>query len=296
MTILVGYLPDKGGRGALDLALQLARSTGDTLRIATVVPRQWSTPSLAKVDAEYVAYAEQVGAEAERRGREYLAEVAPEIEASFESVTGRSVSAALIAAAEDAGAAALVLGSSADGHLGQVVVGSTADRLLHSSPVPLAVSTRGYHPPRGQRITRITCAFSDAASSTGVVQRARELAETAGVEVRIVTFGIRTATMYPPEVGLHAEDAVLDSWAEQAAQAQRQLITDGVVPDGTAAFVATGKGWREAVESVEWEQGELLVLGSSSIGPLARVFLGSRATKLVRHSPVPVLVVASDPE
>lgn len=293
---MVGYLPDKGGRGALDLALQLARSTADDLRIATVVPRQWSTPSLAKVDAEYAAYAKQVGEDAERRGREYLTAVAPEIEASFVSVTGRSVSAALIAAAEDAGAAALVLGSSADGHLGQVVVGSTADRLLHSSPVPLAVSTRGYHPPRGQRITRITCAFSDAASSTGVVQRARELAERAAVELRVVTFGIRSATMYPPEVGLHAEDGVLASWAEQARAAQAELLGSGVVAEGTAMSVATGSGWREAVESVEWEQGELLVLGSSSIGPLARVFLGSRATKLVRHSPVPVLVVAGDPE
>jgi nucleotide-binding universal stress UspA family protein len=35
----------------------------------------------------------------------------------------------------------------------------------------------------------------------------------------------------------------------------------------------------------------VLVVGSSSIGPLARVFLGSRATKIVRHAPVPVVVV-----
>jgi len=35
----------------------------------------------------------------------------------------------------------------------------------------------------------------------------------------------------------------------------------------------------------------VLVVGSSSIGPIARVFLGSRATKIIRHSPVPVVVV-----
>ena len=35
------------------------------------------------------------------------------------------------------------------------------------------------------------------------------------------------------------------------------------------------------------------MIGSSPIGPLARVFLGSRATKIVRHSPVPVVVVPS---
>jgi nucleotide-binding universal stress UspA family protein len=33
------------------------------------------------------------------------------------------------------------------------------------------------------------------------------------------------------------------------------------------------------------------VVGSSASGLVARVFLGSRASKIVRHSPVPVMVV-----
>jgi nucleotide-binding universal stress UspA family protein len=33
------------------------------------------------------------------------------------------------------------------------------------------------------------------------------------------------------------------------------------------------------------------VVGSSSSGPVARVFLGSRSSKIVRHAPVPVVVV-----
>ena len=35
----------------------------------------------------------------------------------------------------------------------------------------------------------------------------------------------------------------------------------------------------------------MLMIGSSESGPIARVFLGSRAAKIVRHSPVPVLIV-----
>ena len=31
--------------------------------------------------------------------------------------------------------------------------------------------------------------------------------------------------------------------------------------------------------------------GLSSVGPIARVFLGSRATKIIQHSPVPVVLV-----
>jgi hypothetical protein len=35
----------------------------------------------------------------------------------------------------------------------------------------------------------------------------------------------------------------------------------------------------------------MLVVGSSRLGPVAKVFLGSSATKIIRSSPVPVLVV-----
>jgi len=42
---------------------------------------------------------------------------------------------------------------------------------------------------------------------------------------------------------------------------------------------------------VDRQSGDVLVVGSSSIGPVARVFLGSRASKIMRHSPLPVVVV-----
>ena len=70
--VLVGYVPHKGGRGSLDLGLQLAHTLGQSLTVVTVVPRQWSTPSLAKVDAEYGEYARQLAEQSEDKAREYL--------------------------------------------------------------------------------------------------------------------------------------------------------------------------------------------------------------------------------
>jgi nucleotide-binding universal stress UspA family protein len=45
------------------------------------------------------------------------------------------------------------------------------------------------------------------------------------------------------------------------------------------------------VAAAGWSDGDLLVVGSSRLGPLARVFLGSTATRIVRAAPVPVVVV-----
>ena len=57
------------------------------------------------------------------------------------------------------------------------------------------------------------------------------------------------------------------------------------------SHVRYNRFWEEALDSLPWEDGEVLVVGSSRLGPVARVFLGSNATKIIRSSPVPVLVI-----
>ena len=105
-------------------------------------------------------------------------------------------------------------------------------------------------------------------------------------------FAVRGRTMYPPEVGLHAEDSILDGWADAAAaRCSAQLKTDGVVGDDVELQVVTGNGWDQALDAADWQDGDLLALGTSPRGGIARVFLGSRGAKIMRHSPVPVLVL-----
>jgi nucleotide-binding universal stress UspA family protein len=63
------------------------------------------------------------------------------------------------------------------------------------------------------------------------------------------------------------------------------------VPEKLEAVIGYGHSWEEALADVEWDDGDVLVVGSSSSGPVAQVFLGSRAAKIVRNSPVPVVLV-----
>jgi nucleotide-binding universal stress UspA family protein len=55
--------------------------------------------------------------------------------------------------------------------------------------------------------------------------------------------------------------------------------------------VVTGHSWKEALNNADWEDGEMLALGTSPRGDVRRVFLGSRSGKIIRHSPVPVMVL-----
>ena len=288
MTVLAAYLPEKGGRATLGLAVQLARGLGVPLSVATVLPGPWDASPPPAGDAVLSGWSGVLAASAEASARALLDQLAPGTAARFLARPGRSVPATLVDLAADTGAAVLVLGSSPDGQLGQVTVGSTAGRLLHSSPLSVALAPRGYR-GGGGAVPRITCAA--AGEDAEVVARARHLADRSGARLRVLTLAVRSAAPWPTVLGPRAEEEVLDAWTEQAHRSLRALRERGSLPPGTEAVVGVGRGWREAVDAVDWEPGELLVVGSRPGGPVARVFLGSRATKILRHAPVPVVVL-----
>lgn len=297
MTILVGYAADQGGRAALDLGIQLARSAGDSVLAVTVVPRPWPTPSMAKVDGEFAEWARAQGAESVAQAKDYLAKIAADVTYDAISAAGKSVPGTLVSVVEEHGAGLLVIGSADDGRHGRIAVGSTAGWLLHSSPVPVALAPRGFRAKPGATVRAVTCCYAATSGAFSVLTLAAAVATRSGTALRIATFGVRGKTMYPPETGLRSEDLVLTEWRSQATAAQQQALSEleaqSLAPPGTTLAFGSGVNWIEALEDLEWDAAEILVIGSSPMGPLARVFLGSRATKIVRHSPVPVVVVPS---
>lgn len=291
MTVVVGYLAGKAGTSALNLGVEAARTLKTSLAVVTVVPKPWTTPSPARIDAEYAQYADKLAADSATQARQCVAALDDTLEVSFHKYAHRSAPGGLLQAVAELKAEALVLGSASEGSLGQVVVGSTADRLLHSSPVPLAICPRGYRGSKSHRLTRITAAYPGTADSLHVVERCAALAKQLQIPLRVITFAVRGRTMYPPEVGLDAETSILQSWALASREALAALKTNGIVGDDVQLQVATGNGWDQALDAPDWDDGDLLAIGTSPQGPIARVFLGSKGTKIVRHSPVPVLVL-----
>jgi hypothetical protein len=55
--------------------------------------------------------------------------------------------------------------------------------------------------------------------------------------------------------------------------------------------IGDGKTWKAALDCLLWASIILLVAGSSSLGPLHWVFLGSNSYKIAYDSPVPCLIM-----
>lgn len=290
MTVVVGYRAGNVGLTGLHLAVRVARTLGTSLTVATIVPKSWLTPSFARVDAEYEDWADHLAADSAAEAARFLHDLVDGVEVTYLHRAHHSVPGGLIEVVEEAGADVLVLGSLPSGGPGLVVIGTTADGLLHASPVPVAISPREYHSHTG-KLTRLTCTYSATPDSIDVVRRCSETAARFGLPMRVITFAVRGKTMYPPQVGLDVEDEVLRAWASQAREALENLKTDRTVGENVVLEVVTGRSWKEALDKTDWQDGEILVLGTRPRGDVSRVFLGSRSAKILRESPVPVLVL-----
>lgn len=290
MTLVAGYPPEERSKAVLHLAAMLARSLGEDLVVATVVPRPWF-PSMAKIDAEYQAH---LDAQADAALNQARSELPDGVRATFVRRASRSVATGLLEA-EPHDASIIVVGSSSAGAFGHVVLGSVTDRLLHSSPIPVAMAPRGFRAKPGATVRRVTAAYDGGEAAGALVLTAAGVAARAGAALRLASFAVWSRPSHAMRLGTEPEDAVLQVWLaeirDSAGQALARVKDSPAVPRDLGTVVGIGSSWVEALEDVEWDEGEVLVVGSSSVGPIAGVFLGTRSAKIVRHSPVPVLVV-----
>lgn len=283
MRYLVGLSPDDAGREALRLALALSRSAKASVVGCLIVPGGWDHPSLAKIDAEYLDFLHRQANQALEGFRKELPKGA---NVELVARSAPSVSAGLLATASDICADGVILGSSRAACLGRFFEGSAGQTLMSEARLPLFCAPRGYE---GGGVKRLTCAV--ASSSPALVRRAVELAQVFGADLPVATFVVRDKQMVPTGAGYDAEALVEAEFIHQA-KARYEEIKLAVGPGLTADLsVGDGRTWETALASLDWTADDLLILGSSAMGPITRIFLGSNGARILHAAQVPVVVL-----
>jgi nucleotide-binding universal stress UspA family protein len=89
-----------------------------------------------------------------------LAQARADLPATFTTVKARSTPTGLLDAAQQHDASLIVVGSSAAGLFGRISLSSVADRLLHSSHVPVALAPRAFRSSHTAKVDCVTVAYT----------------------------------------------------------------------------------------------------------------------------------------
>ncbi|WP_024355304.1 universal stress protein [Leucobacter chironomi] len=293
MSVVVGVAPGHCSHAAVSLAVLLARSSELPLVVVAVDAAGWPPQRpLSGVDGEYQRFVREQAEAALDEAREL---VPVDIDASYIVHDGPSARRGLLAACENVGAQRLVVGAKETGPEGEVVLGSVVTGLLQSAHLPVAIAPHGFEAEPGARLQRVTAAYSGSETSAELVLGAAAIAAEAGEGIRIASFHTRPRAFLTARVGRDVENEIIEDW-EARIREDAESILNSIEqferqPASVEVAVGAGDSWGAALRAIPWLAAEVLVVGSSSLGPIARISLGSHAVKIVRHSPVPVVVV-----
>ncbi|GAB3128926.1 universal stress protein [Tsukamurella serpentis] len=279
MTVIAGLRTGTHAAAPIELAAQLARTTGDPVLATTVVERR------AQSDDEYARLATE---QAERELRMIADEVSGGSLIEITVTGASSVAEGLMAVAHQRRASCVTVGSSAFGLLGRASMSSVTDRLVSSGALPVAIAPRGYRPgPIG--VTRMTAAYGGRAGANGLLAAAAALAASWSVPLRIVSFSVRESVPYPAG----ADDQMLRAWRERTRTSIREALeeTSDHTAERTPVELGIGTDWNTAVESVNWKSGELLLLGAGAATRRQQMMPMTATAQIIKASPAPVMIL-----
>ncbi len=281
-SYVAGFDGTPSGRGAVALALTLARRTGARVVAAHVHAREpaWPLPTAARAaERDWLA-------DARRRADELAARLADELGEEGETVVVEATSPAhgLHELAEDTGAALLVVGSTGRGPIGRVLAGSTARKLLHGAPCPVLVAPVRPAPHPAPR--RVVAGFDGTPEAHEAMRVAGRLAEDLEAELHAVAVDVPIAITAPVAAASAQHAGWMDERLEHQLATARQDVPPGVALRTHVLAGPVGPVLAEAVGA-----DDVLVVGSRGYGPVRAVLAGTVAGFLVDHAPCPVLVV-----
>lgn len=282
MHLTVGYLATPTGDDGVALAAAIAKTFDATVDVVLVVREEM--PDGQPGRNEYQMLLVERGEEWVSRAVDALA--AKGVSAGSTVTVGESFAQSLLQFAEEKSSDLIVVGGARDGFFGGHTIGPVTGALLHSSPIPVALAPRGYAEDPDDGIAAVTAAVPTRPGDDNPLPFALTLASAAGLPIRMLSL---VSAENLAEAG-----SVKEVRQFQVAAAEENLaVAARALPDAPEieSLVADGMTLESALKKLNWDDGALLVVGSSRFAAPRRIFLGSTAARILAGVDVPVVVV-----
>lgn len=274
------------------------------VQVVSTLIHPWGATSLSKLGKKYKKWFKSEAAAVERATKDALLAAGVDKKHWAKKVSvlkeGSNPPLLLTDAADQFGAQLILLNPRSGAPKNRILAGSTADALLHYSPVTVGL------PPRDAKlskhgVTRVNFAYTEEGGRCDdpALLVAARCAEMWDVPLRIVAFSPDGLVSAPMDDRLDVAKKLSAEWREQSLGlldvARDEILSKHPGLD-VSTEVGSGLGWQGAVDSLKWKKGDLMMLGSTPLGPFARVFIGSTATEILPHLHVPVLIHPTSPK
>ena len=281
--IIVGVEDSDRSSDAVTFAAELARPARAEVILANVYRYDPTPGRVTSPDLDRHLRAQAM--ETLDRARASLAG----IDAEGRALPGSSAAKQLQELAEREEAALLVIGSSHRGGVGRVFAGTTAERLLHGSPCPVAVAPTGFAEREARGVRSIVVAYDGGKEAKAALAAALAAARSLRAEVSVVRV---LDASYVNEMSAEGWPAYAVSGERIEREARERFEADMAALREDApieAVFVVGDPVKEL--AARTEAADLMVTGSRGYGPLRAVLLGSVSGRLVREAGCPVIVI-----
>jgi nucleotide-binding universal stress UspA family protein len=292
-TLLVPLDGSGFAEKALAPAARQLSGRGATLHLVSVVTPY---PVFLPADAEG-EHAPGWFAEEGVRVREYLAQAKARAEAMTEGVDVQvhaprgHAAPTIVRMAGEVGAELVVMTAHGRGPFERAWIGSVADRVMRQAPCPVLLLT-------GEEVdldaSSILVAMDGSENAEVALAEAAKFARVWDGQLTLALVVPRARSVAVPYLDLSAESERIRMDREVEAQAYLERLAAPLRGEGLRADVVTTRD-DDIVPGLmklrERHRAGLVVVGTQGRGGVARLLMGSVATRVVHEAPVPVLLV-----
>jgi nucleotide-binding universal stress UspA family protein len=265
-VIVCGVDHSPGARTAAAAASGLAERLGSRLLLVHAVPLPLPSRELGVAPPTSFVAVDQM----REAGVTLLEEVAAELGGDprvERQVQIGGAAEVIAAAAEDAGAELVVVGSRGLGSVSAVILGSVSLSLAARGPCPALIVPDSASPPGDGPIV---CAVDESDGARAALPAAADLAGRLGVQLIVVT--------------VEADDG-------PSAAAVERIVAGAGLGSDVERIVTHGEPAAAIVEAAGAHGAGMIVIGSRGRGALASSVLGSVSSSVAGRSACPVMVV-----
>lgn len=276
--IIVGYVADRHGRDALALGCFLAAGINAEVVITMILPEP---NAYGRTHVGPFTPADDIFSDQLREwSAEALAHVPAGIDARVELRYGTSTAHGLLDAVTENNAQFIAISTHTGPLVRSFTLGSTANTLLHSCPVPVALAPSRF--TESGPVSRITGVYG--LREDHVIERSITRAAKRNIPVRLLSLVELD--------GLAEEDIPGASEYARAVGDREMRETTSQIPiaKSVSIEIAQGRKLEDAIKEVSWQEDEVAILGSSRLSQ-DRVFLGSRSRRILAALPVPAVIL-----